>query len=253
LMRDEITTDRISDIIQHKQPIVLFSGGKDSLATLSYVKELADEVDVDTLALHVWTGVTLPGVEDYIRRVCRQLRVGLVVIRPKTDFWEFARDVGFPSRTWRWCCRQLKVEPLKDYLRACREPKIIFDGRRKAEWTRRKKTRNYGWDRVTRCWWISPIFFWSDSRVQAYLMERDLPISPVYRVLNCSGECICGAFAHKRSFMKLRANYPEFFERLVQLEAERRVGYTFLFDGNKRTPLRELKKQRTLMEGKQNE
>jgi len=63
------------------KPIVLFSGGRDSLVTLHVVRSLAEKVT----AIHVDTTVSTPGNLEYVKRICDELDVELVILRPKTD------------------------------------------------------------------------------------------------------------------------------------------------------------------------
>jgi len=240
----------IASYLRGKQAFCLFSGGKDSLAALLYVKEVVDGMDPKPplSVVHVDTTIALPGVLEYVKAICKRLKLPLIILKPEIEFKEFAVNVGLPSMWWRWCCRELKVKPIMRFLRSVKEGKIAFDGIRKAERTRSKKARDAHYDKYHKCFVISPIFHWTDEQVEAYLREKAVPINPVYKVLKCSGECVCGAYIHKPTFMRIRANYPEFFERLIEIENQRKSGYTFIFEKGKRLPLNELKKQRLITE-----
>jgi hypothetical protein len=59
-------------------------------------------------------------------------------------------------------------------------------------------------------------------------------------VLDSSGECICGAFATKRIFLKIKENYPKLFQRLINIEKINKTGWTFLYKNGRKIPLTEL-------------
>jgi len=223
----------------------LFSGGRDSLATLAYVKENVPEVK----ALYVDTTISLPHTKDYIREVCKNLKVPIIILKPKVDFETLVEKWGLPSVKKRWCCYHLKVQPLQDYLRPLHS-KVVFDGIRAEESPKRRKFGKiwYYDKRKFRCFCIHPIYYWTKVQVENFLRERKLKTNPIYDLLNFSGECYCGVFSHKPEFMKLKAHFPNFFEKLVEIEEKVRTGYTYIYHKGKKIPLRELKKQKTLNE-----
>jgi 3'-phosphoadenosine 5'-phosphosulfate sulfotransferase (PAPS reductase)/FAD synthetase len=128
--------------------------------------------------------------------------------------------------------------------------KIVFDGIRAEE---SPKRRGFGkiwfYDKHKfRCFCVHPIYRWTRAEVEKYLKERNLKINPVYKILGFSAECFCGAYSHRAEFERLKAHFPDFFERLIRIEEKIRTGYTYIYHRGRRVPLSELKKQKTLME-----
>jgi len=105
----------IKRLLESRKPFILFSGGKDSLATLAYLKDVAKRVNIDLTALYVDTTVGLPENMEYVKKVCEYLGVNLKVVRPKIDYFTLAKKWGIPSFGYRWCCRELKIIILIDY------------------------------------------------------------------------------------------------------------------------------------------
>lgn len=233
-------------LLENKKVFVLFSGGKDSLCTLAYTKEVVERYNIkcELKAIHINTGISVPEIEDYIRNICRQLGVELVVLKPEKSFEEFVKEHGLPSPKRRWCCEYLKIRPLWLYITKVEGEKILVDGVRGEESTRRLFGRAVitWFDKLCLfpCPTVSPIFYWSDKEVESFIRSRRLPINPAYNILNSSGECICGAFATKSMFLKIKKHYPELFQRLVNIERMNKSGWTFLYKNGRRIPLSEL-------------
>ena len=120
-------------ILKLGKPLVLFSGGKDSLCLLEYMLRLAESEGVEITAIHADTTAGFPEVEDYVQKTCENLDVPLITVRPPHDYFELAKRWGIPSFKSRWCCETLKVAPIRRYLRSIEEPVVVFDGIRGAE------------------------------------------------------------------------------------------------------------------------
>jgi phosphoadenosine phosphosulfate reductase len=236
------TRVEISEILRHKNVFALFSGGKDSLCALTYVKSIIDDMNPQPLliALHADTTISLPQVIPYIQSVCKILNIPLVILRPEKSFATLAKEWGLPSIWKRWCCRELKIKPIQKYLRLFRR-RIVFDGIRAEESYKRAKYKPIFWHRGFKCFSISPIFYWTTEEVDQYLSSRDLPINPVYKTMGFSGECVCGAYLREEHFINLKLHHPKFFQKLAKIEESIQTGYTFIFRDGKRIKLSELK------------
>jgi len=226
-------------ILNGAKCFVLTSGGKDSLATLVYTKKIAEEAGVDLRAIHVDTTVGFPEVTKYVRKVCRQLGIRLSIVRPERDFFDLAEDWGIPSFRFRWCCRELKIKPIQDFLSKIPGRKVVIDGIRAEESNLRAKYLPIWYHPSFKCLSVSPIFRWTKKRVKRYVESADLPENPV-RQLGCSGECWCGAYKTQSDFLKLKEIKPELFDKLSNLEEQSPTGYTFLYKKGQRLPLRKL-------------
>jgi 3'-phosphoadenosine 5'-phosphosulfate sulfotransferase (PAPS reductase)/FAD synthetase len=235
----KVSKSDLCKILSGAKCFVLISGGKDSLATLVYTQKIAEEVGADLRGIHVDTTVGFPEVTKYVRKVCRQLGVSLSIVRPEVNFFDLAKDWGIPSFRFRWCCRELKIKPVQDFLSKISGRKVVIDGIRAEESNLRAKYLPIWYHPSFKCLSVSPIFRWTRKQVERYVESADLPENPVQQ-LGCSAECWCGAYKTRSDFLKLKEIKPELFDKLSDLEEQSPTGYTFLYKKGQRLPLRDL-------------
>ncbi len=240
----KIGRDDVLKLLRMGRAFVLFSGGKDSLCLLEYMRRLGDYANKEITALHVDTTAGFPEVEEYVRKVCKKLDVRLVTVRPQHDYFEIAKKWGIPGVRSRWCCETLKVAPMRRFLSTVEGPKVIFDGIRAAESNIRATYVPVWFHPAFRCISVSSIFGWSDAKVVDYIKRHNLPKSPTAE-LNTSAECWCGAYKCKGDFEALLEIHPDIFDKLVEVEKAQRGKYTFLFEKGEHIPLTSLKRRRT--------
>jgi 3'-phosphoadenosine 5'-phosphosulfate sulfotransferase (PAPS reductase)/FAD synthetase len=147
-----------------------------------------------------------------------------------------AREWGIPNFRFRWCCRELKIKPIRDFLDKIKGPKAVIDGIRAEESNIRANYLPIWFHPGFKCISVSPIFRWTKKRVVKYVANADLPENPV-QSLGCSAECWCGAYKRKADFLKLKEIKPELFEKLSDLETQSPTGFTFLYKNGEQLPL----------------
>ena len=238
-----ITSNDVLKTLRLGQPFVLFSGGRDSLCTLEYMRKLGKKVGVEITALHADTTAGFPEVEKYVKDVCRNLAVPLVTLRPDRDYFETAKKWGIPGVRSRWCCETLKVAPIRRYLSQIEGPKVIYDGIRAAESPICATYVPVWFHPAFRCFSVSPIFYWSNRKVDGYIERSGLPANPTLQ-LGCSGECWCGAYKSRTDFEALLEVHPEIFDKLVGVGKAQRGKFTFLYENGQRVPLTSLRRKR---------
>jgi 3'-phosphoadenosine 5'-phosphosulfate sulfotransferase (PAPS reductase)/FAD synthetase len=229
-------------LLKDKMPFVLFSGGKDSLATLAYLKSLTNGSRKNITALYVDTTAGLPENTEYIKKVCKYLNVKLKIVRPKVDFFTLVKKWGIPSFQYRWCCRELKIKPIEDFLATIKEPKVVFDGIRAAESRIRKEYIPIWYHPSFKCLSVSPIYNWSDNEVISYINSNGIPKTLLHS-LGSSTECWCGAYKTETDFRNLYDLNKEMFKKLARVEKENKNRYTFLYKKGQKIPLRILEKK----------
>ncbi|MCX6682845.1 MAG: aminotransferase class V-fold PLP-dependent enzyme [Methanoregula sp.] len=148
---------------------VSFSGGKDSTAVL----HLARKAGV-TDAFFIDTGIEFPETVEFVKSN------GVEIIPPVGDFWQAVEKAGPPGKDHRWCCKLLKLRPLKLYL-AKIGPCVTVQGNRWYEsWNRAdlgETSQNP--DNLLQLN-ISPIRNWRALEVFLYLWWQKIPYSPLY-------------------------------------------------------------------------
>jgi len=154
----------------------------------------------------------------------------------------------------RWCCYHLKLEPIFRFARGLEKPVGQILGLRRAEATSIRPKRKYlkevmleDFKYVKWKYNYCPILEWSDGDVASYIREHGLPEPPWYR-LGVKETCVCGAFSNVRQMARVRANWPEFFEKFLRIEeryTRSRSGAMFFFE-NRPYYAKEFLKQKLL-------
>jgi len=238
----------INKLLTNRRCFLLFSGGKDSLATAYHLKTLLHENIKDLTAIYVDTTVGLPDNIRYVRKISKYLGIKLEIVRPKTDYFTLAKEWGIPSHGYRWCCRELKIKPIQEYLRTITEKYVIFDGIRAMESSLRSSYIPIWYHPGFRCLSASPIFNWTDEKVYAEIYSNGIPKGLISQ-MNSSAECWCGAYKSESDFRRLYDLDPAFFKKLANLESSSQRGYTYLYSKGKKKSLFELeteiRKQKT--------
>ncbi len=198
------------------KPLVLFSGGKDSLVVLDLCYRYFGS-DMYVAYIHV-PGNTheecdyyvLCTVERYLGSLRRFyymhydkfLRVRGREVEP--NFFIYALEYGIPMYIrMRWCMRIFKIEPLTtlpaDY--------ILLSGEKQSDnWWRFKYLTEqackseipglyYRPDQYHKHYNLKLIYDWSSEHVKKYIRERELKLNPLYSKVGHSGNCmICPAY-----------------------------------------------------------
>ncbi|MDD1684553.1 MAG: aminotransferase class V-fold PLP-dependent enzyme [Methanoregula sp.] len=148
---------------------VSFSGGKDSTAVL----HLARKAGV-AQAFFIDTGIEFPETLDFVRSQ------GVEIVGAGSDFWQAAEKAGPPGKDNRWCCKLLKLHPLRIYL-AKTGPCVTVQGNRWYEsWNRAGLDETSQNPANPLQLNISPIRNWRALEVYLYLWWQGLPLNPLY-------------------------------------------------------------------------
>jgi len=148
---------------------VSFSGGKDSTAVLTIARKAGV-----TKAFFIDTGIEFPETITFVRSQ------GVDVIQKAGDFWQAAEKAGPPGKDNRWCCKLLKLHPLKLYL-ADVGPCVTVQGNRWYEsWNRAGLDETSQNPANPLQLNISPIRNWRALEVFLYLWWQNVPINTLY-------------------------------------------------------------------------
>ena len=188
----------------HDRPTanVSFSGGKDSTAVL----HLARKAGV-TNAFFIDTGIEFPETVDFVRSQ------GVEIIQKGGDFWQAVEKAGPPGKDNRWCCKLLKLHPLKLYLAGI-GPCVTMQGNRWYEsWNRADLDETSQNPANPLQLNISPIRNWRALEVFLYLWWQKAEINPLYdKGLERIGCFLCPAMLESE-YEQLRIILPEYARR----------------------------------------
>ena len=202
----------ISEFLEKcSNPYVAWSTGKDSTVVLGLTREVKDDV----VAVHIDSGVELPGTDEI-----RESVSNVIHFKTERPFLELADEFGLESKETR---KSRFVKQLED--------SYLFDGvlmgLRADESRTRKQNAKRGmiYQREDGMWTCNPILHWSMRDVFAYLLSRELPIHPHYLIdgpFELEHRRV-GSYVSSRNrgaefgrFTQLRYFYPELYEELVE-------------------------------------
>lgn len=101
-------------IVHH---VLGISGGKDSAALAVYMRQHYPELDIEYFFTD--TGKELPEIYEFLGKLEGFLGKPIVRLNPDRTFDFWLREYGnfLPSPRTRWCTRQLKLAPFRDWLK----------------------------------------------------------------------------------------------------------------------------------------
>jgi len=165
---------------KHKNPVIAFSGGKDSTVILDLVRK----ADPDILAVFCNTGVQHKFTYEYVKRVDN-----VVWLKPEITFWNVVDRKGFPEMKGKsrnrvgYCCYHLKEKPMKKFIKR-EDIDFIFTGITMAESRQRmmflKSWGNYGYVKSWKCFKCHPISDWSVKDVWDYIKSVNVDYNEGY-------------------------------------------------------------------------
>ena len=226
---------------------LLFSGGNDSTLLGHVFKDRVTHI------VHINTGIGIKATRDYVHETAalwnlpliektprkgmtyRDLVLGRVMARSReTGEMVQAWAGGFPGPAGHaFYYQRLKERQLESVRRAQvtdpRKQRVVFvAGRRRQESARRAMVLNKQpavplSERRGSTIWVSPIAFWTDLDMNTYRLMNDVPRNTVSDTLHMSGECLCGAFAHRGELDEIGYWFPEMKAEIEALEGEVRA------------------------------
>ena len=224
---------------------IQFSGGNDSMAMLSLVREVTDRF----VCCYMATGLEFKGVIQFVKDICKSLGVELLISNPSMHkgnlFKRIERFQSFPGLIATWCCRDLKLRPQKKMLQAKYGRDKTFyklEGIRRAESIRRMSIYKNYVDTPIRedsefpgSYEVFPIINWTNDDIANYLEKKDLKMMKHYKKYGVSGCAFC-PFYPADFYRRILRIEPEFvtYKRVIEWENKLNQpsvnGYYFMRD-----------------------
>lgn len=215
----------VIEVYKPRKMFAGFSGGRDSLAVTHWMMINFPECEV----VHVNTGIGIERTREYVREVCKKFNWPLTEVRAKEDCGQDYRELvlkwGFPGPGGHTLMyNRLKERAIKKLVKwnkkEWKDRVVLATGLRRDESWRRSRYDDSVIDRSGALVWASPIYYWTRSDRDKYIEDNNLPLNPVAQELGMSGECLCGAYAHKGEKELVRIIDPETAEYIDELEKE---------------------------------
>lgn len=197
--------------------VVSVSGGKDSTACALALRE------ADVPARHVFADTGWEAPETYAHLDHLREKIGPIdVVGVEGGMVGRIRHrAGFPARMQRWCTRELKLRPLRDYhdaLETLDDETCSVVGIRAAESEARAKFCAFEDDETWGGWVWRPILSWSVEDVLAIHHRHGVKVNPLYKRGHDRVGCFPCIYANKEE-VRLVAEYaPERIAEIRELE-----------------------------------
>jgi len=230
----------VDKAIAEHNPVAIrvgFSGGRDSLAVTHWMMTNVPGCEV----FHCNTGIGIERTRQFVRDTCKDMGWPLHEIRAKEDCGQdydaIVRKFGFPGPDGHSLMyARLKERPIRELVRRAQTKRgdrvLLATGIRHDESVRRMRYAGREVNRVGSQLWVNPIYWWSASERDAYNKAHGLQVGPVSATLGMSGECLCGAYAHRGEKAMVRVVCPETADRIERLEQEVLAnGFTWGWEG----------------------
>lgn len=217
----------------------LFSGGHDSCSVTHFAAHvLGPRLDG---VVHVNTGIGIPETRQYVRETCDRYGWNLLEYKATENvnakgepdpmiYEDIVTQNGFPGALGhRFMYTKLKERQIRrlvrDYGATKDEPVMLISGVRKEESSRRMGTTQLI-DAQGRTTWLAPFINLSAVDCSDYMARESIPRNPVKDLIHMSGECLCGAFAHKGELKEIELWFPETAAEIRRIEARvREAGF----------------------------
>jgi len=185
----------VKEYLNSRKFSVLFSGGKDSLATLLWVLDNVQHERWNILYIEI-TGNTHKLCNQYVHEICDELGVSNKLIHAKRqdlDFFDALKKWGIPILgKSRWCLSQFKRKVM---IRHSHLIQVL--GIKATDSCRRKGRPLVELYRITNHIVVKPIYYWTKKQVIDYIRSWNLDINPCYAIYRHSGNCMFCPYHNK--------------------------------------------------------
>lgn len=211
-------------VLSGRKLLVEYSGGKDSTAAAIWARHYFP--DNETELLFVDMAADFVGFHLYLFDTARFLGVPLRILRSEQTVIDAMLAKGeWPNPLHPYCHNNLH-QPLDDYMRKHDPASIaILRGGRLSERAatgKKNASRFLTVDRMKEYAYFQPLYF-SDKETSVRLLEQaECPIWDGYSRGLCRTACRICPGQKPRAYAAIRANYPEVWQELLDLE--RRFG-----------------------------
>jgi 3'-phosphoadenosine 5'-phosphosulfate sulfotransferase (PAPS reductase)/FAD synthetase len=222
-----------------------FSGGKDSLVATHFMLSQIEGLPIAKHVVYADTGIMLPIAGDFVRDVCRSFGWNLTIV--DGYFFEKAKKNGMPRMRHRWCCYTCKVEPMQKFIRTLPPQRAEVTGLRRDESNKRAQLNQIYYKRRVPSWAYAPIIGWTEKQVLSYIRKNGLPMPPHYK-LGLHETCMCGVYSNRKQMEILKAQFPELWQKILDLEASFRTHGAAFYFNNKPVRASTIDEQKILFE-----
>lgn len=208
--------DEALEEIGDRTVVVSISGGKDSTA----MGLLLQELDIPFICVHMDTGWEHHATERYVREYLPQIFGHIEIVRRKKGGMAdlVMQQAGFPGGNQRFCTRDLKIIPMRDYLRTLDADPINTVGIRSSESRRRAQMPVWDWSDTMKCAVWRPIKDFSEKDVYQMHKRHGVDMNPLYGAGASRVGCWPCVFARKSEIRLMSEVDPGRIDKIRELE-----------------------------------
>jgi 3'-phosphoadenosine 5'-phosphosulfate sulfotransferase (PAPS reductase)/FAD synthetase len=203
--------------------VVSISGGKDSTACALALREAG----VPFRMVFANTGWEADETYAHLDHLREKLGPIDVVGVPGGMVGRIRHRAGFPARMQRWCTRELKLRPIRDFHDMLEETPgvetVCVMGVRAAESEARSKLAPFvdepSGDRSWGGWVWRPLLKWTVQDVLAIHHRHGVDVNPLYKLGHGRVGCFPCIFANKEQVRLVAEHAPERIDQIRALEA----------------------------------
>ena len=131
--------------------------------------------------INIDTGYQFPETLELRERILYRYGIAVEYVRPETTVAEYEAEHGGPLYGLRPddCCRDRKIQPLRDAVRAI-NPLAWVSAIRKDQTTDRGQAGVVQWDAKFGLVKVNPLLNWTKKDVWAFVVKNDVPYNPLH-------------------------------------------------------------------------
>ena len=208
------------EILKDRKFLVEFSGGKDSSAATAWLKTFFPKNQVELMFVDL--GADFIGFHLFLAHFAEHVGYELKVLRSeRTVFDAFLAKGDWPMFMGPYC-HDLLHKPIDDYVRSHDPNKVCaVRGGRLAEKAKQGKAHESRFrviDRMENYLFFEPIYFGAKEVSESILKETGVPVWEGYSYGNQRTACRICPGQKPSGYAAIRANYPEVWAELIELE-----------------------------------
>lgn len=221
--------------VRHFRPVrvyACFSGGYDSASAVVTAFDALyrqHDLPVDLEILHINTGIGIEATRQYVRDFARDRALPFREVRTPESYEDIVLAKGFPGPAMHARMYQrLKERAIRIAVAQAKQghPRsahvMLVSGIRHDESQVRAGYRR-AVSKVDAQIWVNPLYWATVDDFRRIRERHAVPPNPVKDKLGMSGECLCGAYAHKGELALIRYVCPATADYLEDLERQVRA------------------------------
>jgi len=198
--------------------VVSFSGGKDSTATILYLRELG----VSHQTVFCDTGWEHPLTIEYIEYINQTLLNGKLITLTSEKYPNGMRELvkykkRVPSVRARFCTDYLKVRPMLKWLKN-QEIEFVYQGIRADESPSRSKMDPLVWSDDYDAYVARPIFHWKAEQVFEIHRKYKIKPNPLYKLGAGRVGCFPCVLINHAEIKRMQEKFPDIWDKIEELE-----------------------------------